>query len=364
MKIVILAGGVGSRLWPYSKDNFPKQFLKFSKNYSLLQETILRFKDASFVKEIIIVTNQNYFLLTKNQISMLDINKKIEILIEPDSKNTYPAIFLSLKYLEEKFFLKENEKVLILPSDHIISPIQNFLDVLEKLEHKNLNEIITFGIRPTKPETGYGYIKVKEKKEDLLSEVLKFHEKPEIEKAKEYLMDKNFYWNLGIFLFSKKIFFEESKKYIQNFSTNFNLSYQNFLKNFDNLENISIDKALLEKTRKISLCTLDISWSDVGSWDSIYDLLEKDHNNNAILGNVITVDTKNSLIISNKKLISLIGVDDLIVIETDDTIFITKKNSSSKTKDLLKKLKNIALKNNYASKSKTLLVNRSDDKKR
>jgi mannose-1-phosphate guanylyltransferase/mannose-6-phosphate isomerase len=364
MKIVILAGGVGSRLWPYSKSNFPKQFLKFSKDFSLLQETILRFKDASFVKEIIIVTNEKYFLLTKKQIEKIKINKTIDILVEPESKNTFPAIFLSLKYLEEKFSLNENEKILILPSDHIISPMDKFLKILEKLENKKTEKIITFGIRPTKPEPGYGYIKIKEKKEDLLFEVSKFHEKPSIDKAKEYLMDKNFYWNLGIFLFSKKIFLEESKKYILNFSTNINLSYLDFLKNFENLENISIDKALLEKTKNISLCPLNISWSDVGSWDSIYDLLEKDHNNNALLGNVITVDTKNSLIISDKKLISLVGIEDIILIETEDTIFLTKKNSSSKTKELLEKLKNISLKNNQASKSNVLLVKRSDDKNR
>ncbi|NGX56475.1 MAG: Alginate biosynthesis protein AlgA [Candidatus Anoxychlamydiales bacterium] len=364
MKVIILAGGQGSRLWPYSKDNFPKQFLRFHKKFSLLQESLLRFKNADFVSEILIITNSKYSDITKQQINGIKINKKIDILIEPSSKNTAPAIVLAIKYLEKKSFLKKDDKILIIPSDHIISPVEKFLDILNQLNNKNFDQIITFGIRPTRPETGYGYIKIGQRIDNLLLKAKSFYEKPQLEDAKKFLFSGDFYWNSGIFLFSKGVFLKEGEKYLGDIFRSYNDSFENFIKNFDNLNSISIDKALLEKTKRIALCPLDISWSDVGSWDSIYDLLEKDKDKNVKIGNVLTIDTKNSLIIGSKKLISTIGLENIIVIETEDTIFLSKKNNSNQTKKLLKKLKNFSLKNNQISKLNFLSVNNNEDKKR
>ncbi|NGX63779.1 MAG: Alginate biosynthesis protein AlgA [Candidatus Anoxychlamydiales bacterium] len=340
MKAIILAGGVGKRLWPISNKNLPKQFLKFLDQESLFQKTIKRFETCKSINEIVVVTNKNFETITKEQIEEINFKKKIKILLEPDKRNTAPAILFAIKTLKEKKMIEEREKLLFLPSDHLIFPKDKFLSYIERLSSFEKNKIVIFGIRPHKIETGYGYVKLgkKESKDLDLYKVDAFVEKPSFEKAKKFFLSENYLWNSGMFLFTEKTFKNEIKKHSPNLFEFYELSYDKFLKNFSKIEKKSIDYALIEKTKNILVQILDISWSDVGSWDSLYEVMPKDENENVVRGNVVTLDTKKSLIFSKKKLISTMGLDNIILVETEDTIFLAKKQKSQKVKDILKKI--------------------------
>ncbi|MBI5346334.1 MAG: mannose-1-phosphate guanylyltransferase [Chlamydiae bacterium] len=340
MKIIILAGGGGSRLWPISSKDFPKQFLTLMDNESLLQKTVKRFSNFCFLEELIVVTNVDYVPLVEEQLKFFKGNFKV--LVEKEGKNTAPAAILGIKYLQENSKLKPTSKILVLPSDHLISPEHLFLAQLEELERQELDRMITFGVRPSKPETGYGYIQVGEKIEKNLFEVKKFEEKPDLKKAEQFLLEGNFLWNSGMFLFTKQIFFSELKKHCFEIFKLLEGSFDDVCENFEKMPNISLDYALMEKSKRLAVCPLEASWSDVGSWDSIYDVLSKDENDNVKIGDVLAIDTQNCLIMSKKRLISTIGLKDLLIVETDDAILLAKKGESQKVKDLLLKLQSRA----------------------
>ncbi len=359
MIIIILAGGSGTRLWPYSKKDFPKQFLKIKDDTSLLQNTISRFEKVSFVDQIIIVTNSSLVHLVEKQIKELHPKIKISIVVEPYQKNTAPAIALSVKYITETLQVSKTEKILVMPSDHIISPEDKFLSYFEKINNFPIEKFITFGIRPTKPESGYGYIEVGEKITNDIYNVNRFIEKPNIDNAKKFLLSGRHYWNLGLFLFNLDIFNKTLKKHANSIYELSQQSYLDMFNNFNKMPNVSFDYAILEKTDQINMIPLDISWSDVGSWDSIYEVLEKDQNNNVKIGNIFTIDTKNCLLISKNKTISTIGLKDIIIVETDEGIFLAKKGKSQEIKDLIKKLQ---AKSKNLSSNESLLVRSKDDK--
>ncbi|MFA6119463.1 MAG: sugar phosphate nucleotidyltransferase [Parachlamydiales bacterium] len=339
MKIVILAGGSGKRLWPLSSKTTPKQFLKFLDHESLFQKTLLRFSDFKAADELFVVINKNFEKITQKQIQELDLNKKITVLIEPEQKNTAGAMIFTFKYLKENCQLDENEKVLFLPSDHLIFPKSKFLSYLDILNSLSINEIVLFGIRPNKIETGYGYIKLSEKIYENIHKIEGFVEKPTFENAKKLFMSEQYLWNAGIFLLTEEIFRNELKKHNSDLYKFYDLPYVKLLDDFSNMQNISIDYALLEKSKNILVNILDVSWSDVGSWDSLYDVMQKDENSNVTRGNVLTLDTKNSLIFAKKKLISTIGLEDILIVETEDAIFLSKKGESQKVKELIEKIK-------------------------
>ncbi len=332
MKIIILAGGSGTRLWPYSRSSFPKQFLHFGDQKSLLQKTIERFIGPYRPTDLLIVTNQAYYHLVKTQAREISSELENQILIEPERKNTAPAIALGISFLLKEG-VSPNETVLVCSSDHLISPVEKFLDAIEKGEHfASQGNHVIFGIRPHKPETGYGYIKAKHLLADGVYAVEEFVEKPNLELAQEYLLDGNYLWNSGIFLFHIETFLKEMQQHCPSI-------FDQCFSNFVDMPDISIDYALMEKSKKSVVLPLDLTWSDVGSWDSVYDLLEKDENQNAKIGNVLDIDTQNCLIMGGKRLISTIGLNDLLVIETDDALFIGKKGESQRVKNLVDELK-------------------------
>jgi mannose-1-phosphate guanylyltransferase/mannose-6-phosphate isomerase len=343
MKAVILAGGSGTRLFPLSRKNLPKQFLKVADDQSLFQKTIDRaLKIVKNPKDVIIITNKEYIFHLKSQLREINHSEKdFHIITEPVGRNTAPAIALAVKYLIEKQDIPFDETIFISPSDHIIQPVQEFVEYVKKADElAKEGYIITFGVKPTKPETGYGYIEAGEKIKDGYK-VIKFHEKPSIEKATEYLMKGNFYWNSGMFTFSIQTILEEFKNHSEEIYQMINdNNFEELLKNFEAMPDISIDYAVMEKTNKAAVIPMNITWSDVGSWDSVYEILPKDENQNVKVGKVIDIDTKNSMIIGNKRVISTIGLENLMIVETDDVILIAKQGEGQKVREIVNKIKN------------------------
>ena len=331
MKALVLAGGSGTRLWPLSRNEFPKQFLKIEGNKSLLQQTLLRNLETINPCSIFVLTNQLYYHTVKDQLDQIDQALSHNIILEPCQKNTAPAIALALKYMLDNNKAEMEETIFVTPSDHIISCQKKFTDYVFHAENlSKQGRIITFGIKPSYPETGYGYVQIGPLFDERAYTVLKFHEKPKLEIAQKYLQDGNYLWNSGMFAFKISTLFEEFEAYAPDIAKNITISYEDFLKTFSTLGDISIDCAVMEKSKKTLVLPLDLAWSDVGSWDNVYDHLNKDQNGNAISGNIESIDTKNSLILADKRLIATIGLEDMLIVETQDVILIAKKSESQK----------------------------------
>ena len=330
MKAIVLAGGGGTRLWPLSRESFPKQFIHFGDRVSLLQKTVQRLLKISCIDDIVISTNAAYASLVRKQTSSFD---KIKILTEPCKKNTAPAICLALQFLKPS----PTDTILVLPSDHLMEPEAVFFHALKRMDKTAAaDRIITFGIRPTKPETGYGYIRIGNAYNEDAFEVAQFVEKPDVKTAQKYVEDPSYYWNSGMFLFSVQTFWQQLKLYAPDFPIQD--TYEQSAAAFHLMPEISIDYALLEKSPKILVCPLAISWSDIGSWDSLYEIMKKDRNQNVKIGKVLDIDTKNSLIFGGKRLISTIGLEDLIIVESEDATFIGKKGESQKVRQIVQEL--------------------------
>ena len=341
MKSIILAGGSGSRLWPLSRDMYPKQLLSLDNENSLLQQTFLRLRKFSSAENIATVTNIKHFQDIKLQLNSIDSNNLV--IAEPLGKNTAPAIACTLEYFMQKNN-NDDDIVLIVPSDHLINNIAAFAETVRKGEKlAQAGYIVTFGIKPTYPETGYGYIKTAQCFETGF-EVEKFVEKPDLVTAQEYLNSGKFYWNAGIFMAKISTLLDEFAKYEPEiFATLKNLDFSNSTKInysiYEAMPSISIDYAIMEKSDKIALIELESDWNDLGSWQSLYEIKPKDENGNVLTGKVVVNDVKNSFIYSQKELVAVSGLEDVVIVETEDAIMACKMSDSQSVKKLYEKLK-------------------------
>lgn len=342
---VILAGGNGTRLWPLSRKSMPKQFLSLFNEDSFLKNTCNRIEQISDADHQIIVTNLEHENLVRQQ-----LGNDIKIITEKVGRNTAPAILAAALKVQNDY--GNNSVIIVLPSDHIINITDKFVENIQ-LALNNITEkkAITFGMSPKYPETGYGYIEVCEeikKVNDRCYEIKSFKEKPNLLLAKEYVESGMYLWNSGIFVFDVDFLIEQYKNIceeIYNQFTNIDMNdSEEIYKAYENCKSISIDYAIMENLKKAYVIPSDFGWSDVGTWRSIYDISNKDENNNVIKGKCINQDTKDSIIIGNEsRLIATLGIHDLCIIDTSDAILISDMKESNKLSVLLDSIK---IKNN------------------
>ena len=337
MYAVILCGGSGTRLWPLSRKNFPKQFLKLYSENSLLQETFIRNSEVVSKDNIFLITNdENYFNVLNQIKEVYPKFKRNRIIVEPEVRGTASAIALVVKYLEEKIKIRSSHPIIFLPADHYIGKKKAYVALAKKAMKKVGNNIGTIGITPTGPETGFGYIKKGKKNgEYFVSE--SFKEKPDRKTAKEYLKSGKYVWNGGIYIFNSKTFSEELEKYVPEIFSLFSNNFEYFLKNFNKLPNVVIDVAISEKSKRVVIFEGDFGWSDIGSFDALSEIAEKNKNKKA---RHIGIDSKNIYTHSDsERMIVTSGVDDLIVVDNNDVILVQKRGRSEDVKKVVEYLK-------------------------
>jgi mannose-1-phosphate guanylyltransferase len=342
---VIMAGGSGSRLWPLSRTLYPKQFLSIISKATMLQETVKRL-DGIEHQEPLFICNEEHRFIVAEQLRLGGLDNS-GIILEPVGRNTAPAIALAaLKALADG----DDPLLLVLAADHVIQNTDAFLTSIEHaiVEAEN-GSLVTFGIVPLKPETGYGYIRRGVQISDNAYKVNAFVEKPDLMTAQEYIATNEFYWNSGMFLFKASRYLAELEKYspeilrVCQSAFNSNRIDLDFIRLnetlFSSCPDDSIDYAVMEKTQDAVVVPMDANWSDVGSWSSLWEVNPKDVDGNAIRGDVLTQNTTNSYIYSQNKLVATVGVEDLIVVETKDAVLVAHKDKVQDVKGIVEQLK-------------------------
>ncbi|WP_373019800.1 mannose-1-phosphate guanylyltransferase/mannose-6-phosphate isomerase [Thiomicrorhabdus sp.] len=332
---VILCGGSGTRLWPISRTLLPKQFVPLFSGESLFQKTVER--NHAFCSDFLIVSNQEQYFLALDQMQDLNLDLTPQFVLEPVGRNTAPAIALACLAVDPE------ELVFVTPSDHLIkNQVAYEQAVNSAIELAQQNKLVTFGIKPHYAETGFGYIEASG------DDVLSFKEKPSKDIAESYLVQGNYYWNSGMFCFKAGVFLEELKQYAEEI---YNASVQAFAKTekgeflriplpeMQAIPEDSIDYAVMEKSRNVKVVPSDIDWSDVGSFESLNEELPKDEHGNTRTAQSILLNANNNLILGDQRLISLVDVDDLMIIDTDDALLIAPKGSGQKIKQVVEQLK-------------------------
>ncbi|MBU0722550.1 mannose-1-phosphate guanylyltransferase/mannose-6-phosphate isomerase [Patescibacteria group bacterium] len=342
MYSIILCGGSGTKLWPLSRKNFPKQFLSLYSDKSLLQETFLRINKLIPAENIILVTNKDNYFNAANQIKDVEPRfSKQNIIIEPASLNTAPAITLGVKYLLDQRKIAVNEPIIILPSDHYIGNQTDYLNLVRQAIAEIEDNIGTFGILPLKPNTDLGYIKKGEKIKSYYK-AAEFKEKPDRQTAISYIESGEYLWNSGMYLFNCGTFVAEIKKHAPAIYNLFSKDYGEFYSEFAKMPSISFDFAVSEKSDKVIVFEGAFSWDDIDSFDNLAEISQTNGNHKP---RHIGFDSKNIFIhSSNNRLIATLGVDDLIIIENNDSILIQKKGRSENVKHIVDYLKESKMK--------------------
>lgn len=337
MTNLVLCGGSGTRLWPLSRTLMPKQFIKLFDKKSLFQLTLER--NVSICERLLIVSSTEQYFLALDQLEENATFKTHDstFLLEPTPRNTAPAIALACMALEEE------ELVLVTPSDHLIKEEREYQKAIQKAQSlAREGNLVTFGITPTFAETGFGYIEA----EGL--HVKAFHEKPDVDTAKKYLKAGNYYWNSGMFLFKAGVFLEELQVHSPEIYATCKAAFEHKTTQhstvriqhslMEAIPSDSIDYAVMEKSKKVKVVPSDIGWSDVGSFDSLYETLPKDSNGNTQNPRHIAIDSKNNLIYGTERAIATVGMEECIIVDTGDALLVSKRGSSQEVKKVVQEL--------------------------
>jgi mannose-1-phosphate guanylyltransferase/mannose-6-phosphate isomerase len=341
---LILAGGSGVRLWPRSREEMPKQFLSLSlrEGNTLLQDTVTRMLRVLPAERLYAVAGSAWKSLVSYQAREVAALSDGFLIEEPAARNTAPAILLGCEFLKEKGASDDNV-VIVAPSDHIVKNADAFKDALLKaISAAQAGYMVTLGIVPARPDTGFGYIEragAEQTRHDVWYEVARFVEKPDQAKAAEYIKSKDYFWNGGIFIFTLSTLYRELAHTSPDLYAAAGKGYDSFLKNFDSLPSIAFDYAVMERAAKVAMVELDAGWSDVGSWDALYDVLDKDACGNAVTGDAVIDGAKNCLVDSRSRLTAIVDAEDLIVVDSPDALFISKRGSSQKVRGVVDGLK-------------------------
>ncbi|MFV9616889.1 MAG: mannose-1-phosphate guanylyltransferase/mannose-6-phosphate isomerase, partial [Gammaproteobacteria bacterium] len=339
-------GGSGTRLWPLSRKSHPKQLLPLLNQTSLLQDTINRLDGLKDIAHTVVICNEEYRFMVAEQTHATRIGADA-IILEPVGRNTAPAIALAAF---NAMLTNDDAVLLVLPADHDIKNVSEFHQAIETgLQQALDNHFVTFGIVPDSPKTGYGYIKsVDTVRVNEVAAIEKFVEKPDLETATNYLNEGGYYWNSGMFMFKAS----EYLNALQEFSPEIYSASQNAINNavrdmdfiridaeeFKKCPSDSIDYAVMEKVKNAVVIPVDIGWSDVGSWSALHEIGELDENNNVLIGDIKSVSTKNSYVRAENKLVTTLGIEDLIVVDTDDALLVAHKNHVQDIKVIVESL--------------------------
>lgn len=339
---VVLAGGSGTRLWPLSRENHPKQFLRLGYEETLLERTMNRISASRVVDTYWVLTARKYQETTEKLLKNLDV--PVEVILEPEGKNTGPAIIWMAERARNLY--GEDSILLVLPSDHEISNESEFVRIVEIGIRKAMDQnLVTFGIIPDSPETGYGYIKVSSDKPVEIGKPLRieqFVEKPDLVRAKEFVSSGVYLWNSGMFAFHVGALLNETQVNCPSLFQVFNgadpFDESSIRSAFERVENISIDYALMEKVQEAYVIPAEFGWNDIGSWHGVLKLLDKDANGNAKQGNVYMPETKNSLVMGDKRLVVTYGLENVVVVDTDDVTLVVSVDKAEDIKQILNDL--------------------------
>jgi mannose-1-phosphate guanylyltransferase/mannose-6-phosphate isomerase len=341
---VIMAGGKGTRFWPLSRETFPKQFLRLVGDKTLLQNTIHRLEGE--------IPPENFMIITTGPHSELVLWQTKDslasgcVVVEPEGKNTAPAVALAAFKIRK---LSRDGMMLVLPSDHFIKDPETFRNTIRQgISAVKDGSLVTFGIVPVRPETGYGYIKAGRALRKGVYKVQKFVEKPDLKKAIEFLQDGKYYWNSGIFLLRAQDIIDEFKKYMPELHAAFSRAEkalntpeegEALKKVYHTLKGESIDYGIMERSKRVAVVKGDFGWSDIGSWNALDQVMEKDDCQNVVVGNVVKMDTHGSIIFSSGRLIATIGMKDTVIVDTSDATLICPKDRVQEVKGMVEKLK-------------------------